>query len=45
MTIRIIGEGQCRAPETSCDKLNQIDNRIVSLVTEEKADEFRKELA
>ena len=45
MIIRIMGEGQYRAPETLCDKLNQIDNRIVDLVTEEKADEFRKELA
>ncbi|MHC1755090.1 MAG: hypothetical protein AB9861_06600 [Methanosarcina sp.] len=45
MIIRIMGEGQYRAPETLCDELNQIDNRIVTLVTEEKADEFRKELA
>ena len=45
MIIRIMGEGQYRAPETLCDELNQIDNRIVSLVTEEKADEFRNELA
>lgn len=40
-----MGGGQYRAPETLCDELNQIDNRIVTLVTEEKADEFRKELA
>ena len=45
MIIRIMGEGQYRAPETLCDELNQIDNRIVTLVTEGKADEFRKELA
>jgi len=45
MIIRIMGEGQYRAPEALCNELNQIDNRIVALVTEGKADEFRKELA
>ncbi|MGB9929407.1 MAG: PspA-associated protein PspAA [Methanosarcina sp.] len=45
MIIRIMGEGQYRAPETLCDELNQIDNRIVQFVTEGKAEEFRKELA
>ena len=44
MIIRIMGEGQYRAPETLCDELNQIDNRIVKLVEEEKAVEFRDEL-
>lgn len=44
MIIRIMGDGQYRAPEALCDELNQIDNRIVSLVAEEKTDEFRKEL-
>jgi hypothetical protein len=39
-----MGEGQYRAPETLCDELNQIDNRIVKLVEEEKAVEFRDEL-
>lgn len=36
MIIRIVGEGQYRAPEALCDELNQIDNRIVTLVTEGK---------
>lgn len=45
MIIRIMGEGQYRAPEALCDKLNQIDNRIVDLVEEGKVEEFRSELA
>ncbi len=45
MIIRIMGEGQYRAPETLCDELNQIDNRIVDLVNEGKVEEFRSELA
>ncbi|AAM32219.1 PspA-associated protein PspAA [Methanosarcina mazei] len=45
MIIRIVGEGQYRAPEALCDELNQIDNRIVTLVTEGKKEEFRAELA
>lgn len=45
MIIRIMGEGQYRAPEALCDELNQIDNRIVALVTEGKNEEFRAELA
>lgn len=45
MIIRIMGEGQYRAPEALCDELNKIDNRIVSLVTEGKHEEFRIELA
>jgi hypothetical protein len=45
MIIRIMGEGQYRAPEALCDELNQIDNRIVALVTEGKNEEFRTELA
>jgi hypothetical protein len=44
MIIRIMGEGQYRAPEALCEELNQIDNRIVDLVEEEKAEEFRNEL-
>jgi len=44
MIIRIMGEGQYRAPEALCDELNKIDNRIVALVSEGKAEEFRKEL-
>lgn len=39
-----MGDGQYRAPEALCNELNQIDNRIVQLVTEGKADEFRREL-
>jgi len=45
MIIRIMGEGQYRAPEALCNELNIIDNRIVALVTEGKNEEFRKELA
>lgn len=45
MIIRIMGEGQYRAPEALCDELNQIDNRIVDLVNEGKVEEFRSELA
>ncbi|RXA19898.1 hypothetical protein EQO05_07045 [Methanosarcina sp. MSH10X1] len=45
MIIRIMGEGQYRAPEALCDELNQIDNRIVDLVEEGKAEEFQSELA
>lgn len=45
MIIRIVGEGQYRAPEALCDELNRIDNRIVALVTEGKNEEFRTELA
>ncbi|HHV23086.1 MAG: hypothetical protein PHG79_04390 [Methanosarcina sp.] len=45
MIIRIMGEGQYRAPEALCDELNQIDNRIVVLVEEGKNEEFRNELA
>ena len=43
MIIRIMGEGQYRAPETLCDELNKIDNRIVALVAEGKAREFKTE--
>jgi hypothetical protein len=39
-----MGEGQYRIPDALCDKLNQIDNRIVKLVEEDKAVEFRDEL-
>jgi len=45
LIIRIMGEGQYRAPEALCDELNQIDNRIVDLVNEGKVEEFRSELA
>ncbi|KKG17088.1 hypothetical protein EO98_18330 [Methanosarcina sp. 2.H.T.1A.6] len=45
MIIRIMGEGQYRAPEALCDELNQIDNRIVALVAEGNAEKFRTELA
>lgn len=45
MIIRIMGEGQFRAPDSLCDELNQIDNRIVALVTEGNKEEFRAELA
>jgi len=45
MIIRIMGDGQYQASETLCDELNQIDNRIVTLVEEGKAEEFKSELA
>ncbi len=44
MIVRIMGEGQYRVSEALCGELNQIDNRIVTLVTEGNAEEFRKEL-
>lgn len=44
MIIRIMGEGQYKVPEAFCDELNQIDNRIVHMVEEGKAVEFRNEL-
>jgi len=44
MIIRIMGEGQFRVPAALYDELNEIDNRIVSLVAAEKAEEFKKEL-
>jgi hypothetical protein len=40
-----MGEGQYRAPDALYDELNQIDNRIVQLVEEEKVVEFHQELA
>jgi len=43
MIIRIMGEGQYRAPEALCEELNRIDNKIVALVAEGKAREFRTE--
>lgn len=45
MIIRIMGEGQYWAPEALCEELNQIDNRIVQLVTEGDIEEYKKELA
>lgn len=45
MIIRIMGEGQYQASEALCDELNEIDNQIVTLVEEGKAEEYRKELA
>jgi hypothetical protein len=44
MIIRIMGEGQYQASEALCNELNKIDNRIVTLVEEGKAEEYRKEL-
>ena len=45
MIIRIMGEGQYQASETLCNELNRIDNHIVTLVEEEKVEEYKKELA
>lgn len=45
MIIRILGEGQFQASEALCNELNKIDNHIVTLVEEGKAEEYRKELA
>jgi hypothetical protein len=45
MIIRIMGEGQYQASEALCNELNQVDNRIVTLVEEGKVEEFRSELA
>ncbi len=45
MIIRIMGEGQYQASEDLFNELNKIDNHIVNLVEEGKAEEYRKELA
>lgn len=45
MIIRIMGEGQYQASEALCNELNKIDNHIVALVEDGKAEEYRKELA
>jgi hypothetical protein len=45
LIIRVMGEGQYRAPEALCDELNQIDNRIVDLVEEGNSVELRNELS
>jgi hypothetical protein len=44
MILRIMGEGQYQASESLCSELNQIDNRIVTLVEEGNAEEYRREL-
>ena len=44
MIIRIMGEGQYQASEVLCNELNKIDNQIVTLVEEGKAEEYKKEL-
>ncbi|MDQ1254902.1 MAG: hypothetical protein QG646_4172 [Euryarchaeota archaeon] len=44
MIIRIMGEGQYQASEDLCNELNKIDNHIVTLVEEGKAEEYIKEL-
>ena len=45
MIIRIMGEGQYQASEALCNELNKIDNHIVTLVEEERVEEYRNELA
>ena len=45
MIIWIMGEGQYQASEDLFNELNKIDNHIVNLVEEGKAEEYRKELA
>lgn len=45
MIIRIMGEGQYQASDALCNELNKIDNHIVTLVEDGKAEEFKKELA
>ncbi len=44
MIIRIMGEGQYQASEALCNELNKIDNHIVTLVEEGKAEEYKKSL-
>ena len=44
MIIRIMGEGQYLASDALCNELNRIDNHIVTLVEEGKAEEYRNEL-
>ncbi|MCQ8902550.1 MAG: hypothetical protein NQU42_00405 [Methanothrix sp.] len=44
MIIRILGEGQYRAPDNILEDLNAIDNRIVELVKKGDREGFRNEL-
>ncbi len=44
MIIRIMGEGQYRAPDEILDDLNVIDNRIVKMVERGDREGFRNEL-
>lgn len=44
MIIRIMGEGQYRAPDAIIEDLNAIDNRIVELVEKGDREGFRNEL-
>ncbi|HOK58215.1 MAG TPA: hypothetical protein PK659_04715 [Methanothrix sp.] len=44
MIIRIMGEGQYRAPDAILEDLNAIDNRIVELVEKGDREGFRNEL-
>ena len=45
MIVRIMGQGQYRVDSSLADKLNDIDNRIVSHVTKGDQNGFRKDLA
>ena len=45
MIVRIMGQGQYRVDSSLTDKLNDIDNRIVSHVTKGDRNGFRKDLA
>jgi len=42
MIIRILTEGQYRFPAAELDDLNDIDNQIVDVVSEDNEEEFRR---
>jgi hypothetical protein len=42
MIVRILTEGQYNFPGASIDDLNEIDNRIVEVVGQEKREEFER---
>lgn len=41
MIVRILSEGQYRLDSTYLDRLNEIDNRLVSVVADGSDEEFR----
>lgn len=45
MIIRILGEGQFLLDDSHLDRINAIDNQIVSHVSEENRAEFARDLA
>ncbi len=44
MIVRLMGEGQYELESKYLDELNQIDNRLVELVSQEDQENFQREL-